>query len=76
MSIGVEYSGAPNKISGALYKSVTTLSVYGLVGIENVRANPKSAIFTVKSLSSKIFYGFKSLCIILRACNSAKPYNN
>ncbi len=34
MSIGVEYSTPPNKISGALYHNVTTSWVYGLIGIE------------------------------------------
>ena len=46
ISTGVEYSKEPNKISGALYQSVTTSWVYGLIGIEKVLAKPKSAIFT------------------------------
>lgn len=65
MSIGVEYSKDPNRISGALYHRVTTSCVYGLIGIEKVLARPKSAIFTVPLFSIKIFAVFKSLWIIL-----------
>jgi hypothetical protein len=65
ISIGVEYSNDPNKISGALYQRVTTSWVYGLIGIEKVRASPKSAIFTVPLFNIKILAVFKSLWIIL-----------
>ncbi len=44
ISIGVQYSEEPNKISGALYHKVTTSWVKGLIGIEKVLDNPKSAI--------------------------------
>lgn len=36
--------GEPNKTSGALYQSVTTLAVIFLGGTPKKRANPKSAI--------------------------------
>ena len=45
ISIGVQYSTAPNKISGALYHRVTTSCVYGRIGIEKVLLSPKSANF-------------------------------
>ena len=76
MSTGVQYSGAPNKISGALYHKVTTYSVYGLIGTEYVLARPKSAIFKFIVSSNKIFEGFKSLWIILFECIKAVAFNN
>ena len=65
MSMGVEYSLAPSKISGALYHNVTTSWVYVLTGRPKALARPKSASFTFSSLSMSKFYGFKSLCITL-----------
>ena len=65
ISIGVEYSKEPKRISGARYQRVTTSCVYGLIGMENVRPNPKSAILTTPLVEIKIFGVFKSLCIIL-----------
>ena len=44
-STGVEYSFDPSNNSGALYHNVTTSFVYGLIGIPNALASPKSAIF-------------------------------
>lgn len=46
MSMGVEYSMEPRRISGARYHKVATSCVYGLFGIENGLASPKSIIFT------------------------------
>ena len=43
-STGVEYSVAPSSSSGARYQRVTTSLVYGLMGIPNALARPKSAI--------------------------------
>lgn len=75
-SIGVEYSGASSKSSGAQYHNVTTCLVYGHIGIEYALASPKSPIFTFPSESIKIFYGFRSQCIIRRECNSTVPSSN
>ena len=55
MSIGVEYSFAPSKISGALYHRVTTSWVYVLTGKPKALAKPKSANFTFPSLSMSRF---------------------
>jgi len=65
ISIGVEYSLAPSKISGARYHKVTTSCVYVLTGRPNALARPKSANLTFPSVSIRRFYGFKSLCITL-----------
>ena len=47
LSIGIEYFWDPNKISGALYHTVTTSWVYLGTGNEKARASPKSAIFRI-----------------------------
>jgi len=70
MSIGVEYSIDPKSISGALYHRVTTSCVYGLIGIENILASPKSQIFKLSVDYAPVmgfinrFWGFRSLCNI------------
>lgn len=43
ISIAVVSLGEPNKTSGALYQSVTTLAVIFFGGTPKKRANPKSA---------------------------------
>ena len=48
--MGVEYSLAPRRISGALYQSVTTSWVYVFTGRPKALASPKSANFTFPSL--------------------------
>jgi hypothetical protein len=58
ISIPVEYYIAPNRISGALYHKVTTYLEYGLTGKENVRANPKSAIFKLSINIDYKYYHF------------------
>lgn len=55
ISIGVEYSSDPKRTSGALYHNVTTYAVYGLIGMENILAKPKSPILAVYLSSSNIF---------------------
>lgn len=54
----------PNNNSGALYQRVTISLVIFFIGKLNDLANPKSAIFKFPLLSTKILWGFKSLCII------------
>lgn len=74
ISIGVEYSLAPNKISGARYHKVTTSWVYVFTGRPNALAKPKSANLTFPSVSISKFYGFKSLCMTLWAWQYAVAY--
>ena len=61
ISIGVEYSFCPNKISGALYHKVKTSCVKVLIGTPNALANPKSASFIAPFLSISKFCGLRSL---------------
>jgi len=55
ISIGVEYSFAPKRISGARYQRVTTSCVYVLTGSPKALARPKSANFTLSSPSIRRF---------------------
>jgi len=62
ISTGVEYSLNYNNNSGQRYHRVTTSLVYGLIGIENALANPKSAILIVSSgIVRRTLAGFRSL---------------
>lgn len=66
MSTPNEYYFYDNNISGALYHKVSTSWVSVLIGTPKARASPKSANFIIPvALSIKMFWGFKSLWMIL-----------
>eukprot|EP00968_Pinguiococcus_pyrenoidosus_P009141 scaffold707_cov240-Pinguiococcus_pyrenoidosus.AAC.9 len=61
MSIAVEYSRSPRRISGARYHRVTTSTVSGRTGHRKDRDRPKSAIFRMpRELSTSTFCGLRS----------------
>lgn len=80
ISTAFVYLEEPRRISGARYHLVATYSVmigsatdWFTVAID--RARPKSASLARQSESSKMFDGFKSLCISYPECMYLIPFN-